>query len=524
MMATEVITESLEWKEGVDLVANTVKRTLGVKGKSVVLDTNNFGRLNITNDGVTIARAVNDKTRGKNIGVKLIKEAAEKTNDNAGDGTTTTMILMQSIVESGMKAIASGADGIDLRKGIVKATELLSEYLKTERVSAEDLQSLASVATISCRDPKIGELVAEVVKHAGKEGIVTLEDRLETDTIYEKQEGLKLAGGFLSEEYVNLPERQQTVFKDTLILTTNRTITLGDEMGKIMEVVANSGKKEAVVIANGIDGPALMTSFINWKNQAIYILPIRVITYGDLGLGMLKDVAAITGATFLDENEKNLSEITIEDFGFANKIVVDKHSTTVIADDESLKKERIKQLKSAMDGSSEFERENIEQRIAKLNSAMFTIKVGGKTDTERNELKTRIDDAVKASKAALEDGVIAGGGSALYRASKSVGTPDITSNEGIGEKLVYDSCITPIKQMAINSRIELDRSDFEAIKNKEKAIDFKDGQVVDAFNNGIIDPLKVVLECLQNAAAQAGIFLTLDAAVITIDPEKTETI
>jgi chaperonin GroEL len=527
-MQTKVVNNPLEWKKGLDLVADTVKHTLGVKGKSIALDTDPYGRLTITNDGVTIARNISHADREKNIGVKLIKEAAEKTNDNAGDGTTSTMLLMQAIVDAGMKAIASGADGIDLRKGIQKATRQMVKYLQTERVDATDLDSLAAVATISCRDPKIGRMIAEVTTKAGKEGIVTIEDRMESDTVFDRQEGLKLTGGFLSEEYINLPQRQQVVFNDPLILTTTRVLSLGEEMGKIMEIVANAGKKEAVIIANGIEGAALMTSFINWKKQAIYVLPIRVITYGDLGLGMLKDVAAITDATFLDENEpKTFFDLTLNDFGHAKKIVVDRHSTTVIADDSALKTDRLKELKTALknEALTPFERENLEHRVAKLNSAMFTIKVGGKTDTERNELKTRVDDAVKAAKAALEDGVVAGGGSALLRARAKQKTPDITNNEGIGEKLIHDACQRPIEQMAENSRIRLDRSDFEAIEgDKKKTIDFTTGKVVDAFEGGIIDPLKVVTESLSNAASQAGIFLTLNAGVILEEPEKPEQI
>lgn len=507
-------------KEGLDLVSDTVKKTMGVRGKNVVLDTNPHGRPLITNDGVTISRNIRFKNKRRELGRKLINEAAEKTNDNAGDGTTTTMLLMQAMVENGMKAIASGADGIELRKGINEALKKVLKYLETEKVGSTDEETLAAVATISCRNPEIGKLVAKVVKQSGVDGMVTLEDRFESDTVYEQHEGIKLTGGYLHEMFINLPERQQTSFTDVPILVTDKTISLIPEMIKIMEVVANMGKKEAVVIANGIDGHALLTAMANWQNKNIHILPVRVISYGDLGQGMLKDVAAITGAVYLDEHEKNIIDITAEDFGRAARVVTDKHNTTVISDNETYKKERIQELQAAMEDASEFEQENLKRRIAKLNSAMFTIKVGGVTESERDELKTRVDDAIKAAKAALESGVVAGGGTALYRASLSVKKPDVTKDSGIGESIVYKACIRPIEQMALNSGYRLDRSDLKDIQDKELAIDFSDGKVVDAFSRGIIDPLKVVTECISNAASQAGLFLTIDAAVI--DEEDRE--
>ena len=510
-------------KIGLDKGADLVKTTMGVRGKNVILDTNPYAKPLITNDGVTILRDLVDKDRTNNIGLKLVREAAEMTNDKAGDGTTTTALLMQAIVEQGMKAIAAGADGIQLRKGIEIAVNNIVESLRAEKVIADTEDQLADTATISCRDPELGKLIAEVVKQAGKDGMVTIEDRAEADTTYERLEGLKLAGGFFSEFFVNLPERQQTVFNDVPILVTPKVITLAEEMHRIMETVGNMGKKEAVIIANGIEGEALKTLVFNWHKQAIYILPLRVITYG-AGEGKLKDVAAVTGGTYLDEHEKNLLDITAEDFGRASRTITDRHETVVVSDKDDLKQERIKELEAAIPSASEFEKESLQERIAKLSNGVFTVKVGGRTESERNEKKTRVDDAIKAAKAALEDGIIAGGGSALYRAAKSQKTPDITDDIGIGENVVYKACTKPLEQMAENSGYTMDRNDLNEISDKTKAIDFSTAKVVDAYKQGIIDPLKVTQESIQNAASQAGLFLTIDGVVVDVVPEQQEKI
>lgn len=512
-------------KIGVDALADAVKRTMGVRGKSFSLDVNEYTLPTTTNDGVTIARSFKRKDRVENNGVKRLREAAEKTNDNAGDGTTTTMILMQSIIDQGLKAITVGADGIPLREGITIAAEKIIQHLETERVAISDHESLAAVATISSRDSKVGNLIAEIILKAGKDGIVTLEDGSEEETTYKQSEGLRLRGGYMGEFFVNHPERRQAVFNDVPILVTNRNVTVAAEMGKIMEVVSNMGKKEAVLIANGIDGDALATAILNWKKKSISILPLRVMTYGEAGEGALKDVAAVTGATYLDENEpRSLLDIVATDFGRAAKTVTDRHETVVVSTDSELKEERVKQLEIALKDAKEFEAESIRERIAKLKSAIFTIKVGGRSDTERGELKTRVDDAVKATKAALESGVVAGGGSALYRAVTAQKKPDITTDEGIGEQVVYQAALAPIKQMALNSSYTLDKGDLTAILDPMKAINFKTCQVVNAYDEGILDPLKVVLECIKNASAGAGIFLTLGGVVVEHQPEVEEKI
>lgn len=511
-------------KLGIDKVADTVKVTMGVRGKSVLLDTNPYASPTITNDGVTIARDLFLEDRLENAGAKIIREVAEKTNDNAGDGTTTSMILTQSIINHGLKAINSGADGIALREGIRTATQNIVEYLQTEMIDASDEKTLASVATISCRDPKIGKLIAKVVKKAGKDGVVTIEDRLEEDTIYDSFEGLKLRGGYLHEMFVNQPERRQTVLNDVPVLVTNKALTTPDEALRIMETVANAGKKEAIVFASEISGDALNLIVANWVKGNIRIFPVRVLAYGEAGIGALKDVASVTGANYLDEFEHNLTDVTEADFGRADRTVTDKSETVVVSNNKELKEQRIKDLETAFadKNTAEFEKESLSERIAKLKSAMFTVKVGGKTESERNELKTRVDDAIKSAKSALESGVVAGGGTALFRAVSKQKKPDVTTDEGIGQSVLYEACVAPLNQMAQNAGFKIDRSDELRILDKEKAIDFKTCKLVDAFDKGIVDPLKVVEECIKNASSGSALFLTLDGAVVEIKDDKQE--
>lgn len=513
-------------KAGIDEATDLVKVTMGVRGKTVVLKINPYGKPMVTNDGVTVLRELKFEDKVKDAGLDQLKEASEKTNDNAGDGTTTTAILMQSIIDQGMKAISTGADGIALREGIKKGTDNIIKYLETEKVDASEEATLADVATISCRDPKIGKLIAKIVQQAGTDGVITLEDRLEADTTYDKMEGLKLRGGYLHEMFINSAERRQSVFSDVPILVTTKAITTGPEIMKIFDSVASMGKKQAILIASSIEGDALANIVVNWQKNLIHVLPLRVMAYGEAGLGAMKDVAAITGGTFLDENEKNITDITDEDFGRADKVVTDKNETTVVTNDDMLKKERILELEVALndEATAEFEKESLRERIAKLKSAMFRIKVGGRTDTERNELKTRIDDALKSAKAALESGVIAGGGSALFRAVQAQKQPNITTDEGIGEKVLYQACVAPLQQMADNTAYTLDRTDFEQILDKEYAVDFKTCQVVKAFESGIVDPLKVVVESVRNASSQAALFLTMDSVVVSTEESKVETL
>lgn len=512
-------------KKGMDKVSDTVRVTLGASGKNVVLDTNQYADPIVTNDGVTIARELMLSDKFENIGAKLIRQVAAKTNDVAGDGTTTATILMHAIVSEGMKSINTGADAVQVRKGIEKASGEVISKIKLEAVKAESLDRLVSTATISCGDEELGRLIAEVVQKAGKEGMVTLEDSPAPGTEYESHEGMKVRGGYQFPIFVTNPESQQAVFKDVPILVTNQPLTLAPEMVRIMETAASMGKKECVIVANSIEGDALQVAVMNWMQGKFRALPVRVVAYGDTGTGLLEDVAAITGATFIDGlSGKKVEDITQGDLGVAKKFVATKSESTVVSDSDESKAERIKVLKGQLKSAEAFEKESLEERIAKMNSAMYTIKVGGVTETEQKERKLRVEDAVNATKAAMEDGVVAGGGSALYRA----GTYFLGekrrygSDELAGYQAVLSACRQPIKQMAENASVEIGMQLLD-LSDQSKTIDFRSGEVVDAFDQGIIDPVKVVVSALENAASGAALFLTTEAGVVLSEeptPEK----
>lgn len=507
-------------KQGIDIVADTVKVTLGAKGKNVVLDTQPYAPPLVTNDGVTIARELFLKDPYQNIGAKLAREVASKTNDESGDGTTTATVLFQAIVNEGMKVIANGTDTTALRRGIDKAVAAITESVKSEAVMTNKLNDLIATATISCGDPEIGKLVAGVVSKLGSDGLVTLEDNQDATIVSEFLEGLRLRGGYTFPVFVTNQESQQSVFNNVAVIVTNQSLTVGEEMSRIMETVSISGAKECVIIAQSIDGDALITALMNWQQGKFRALPIRVNAYGELGEGMLRDVAAITGATFIDSAEgKRITDITSEDVGHATKIVATKSETTIITEDEDAKKARAKELKAMLKDARDYEKQSLEERIAKLTTGMATIKVGAALDTERQELKLRVEDAVNATKAALGDGIVAGGGSALYRATR-----ELLGYDEAGVKIVVAACTRPIELMADNSGIKLDRSDYEQIEIPGKAIDFNTGQVVDGIKGGIIDPARVVTSTIKNAASAAIMFLTTEAAVITTEPPKPEQI
>lgn len=523
---------------GIDKVADTISPTLGVRGKNVVLDTNPFTDPVITNDGVTIARELVLEDPFENAGAKLIREVSSKTNDNAGDGTTTAAVLMRAIVAEGLKAISAGSDAVQIRRGIEAATKEIIKRIKEGAVKAEGLETLTSIATISSGSPDLGEMVAKIVNETGADGMINIEDNdLPTGTV-EKLEGLKLRGGFQHPVFVTSPEAQQAMLKDVPIVVTNQNITLAHEMGKIMEAAQVDGKKEVVIIANSIESDAMATAVLNWHQKRMRALPIKVSAFGETGEGILRDVAAITGARFIDHNEgmKILSDdpetsFKPDDLGQASKIVATKDETTIISNDQKAKKSRVKELKALSEAKStkEFERESLKERIAKLQSIMFTIKVGAPTDTERGELKLRVEDAVNATKAALEDGVVSGGGSALYRAQAephgTIAKGEHAGEEANGYYILLGACRKPLLQMAENVSAELDRSDFEAIQqDSKKAIDFTDGKVVDSFEKGIVDPAKVVIEAIKNAASGAALFLTTEASVVVPEEPKEEKI
>lgn len=516
-------------KKGIDLVADTVKVTLGPKGRNVTIDHSPFANPLNTNDGVSIARELTFKDKYLNLGAKAVKEVAAKTNDIAGDGTTTASLLFQTIITEGMKALSNGQDAVSIRRGVDKAAEVLCRAIEKEAVKATDQESLRSIATISCGDEEIGKVIADTIYKLGTDGLVTLEDSADAVIGSEITEGLRLRGGFQIQQFVTHPARQEAILEDALtgvpVFVTNLSLNHGPEVIKFMEVLAQAGFKQGVLIANAIEGEALATALINSKQGRFQLLPIKVVAYGETGEGVLQDVASATGARYFAREEgAKLADITIEDFGRTRKVVASRDQCTIIGGEGDVAA-RVKELHAQIEQKSGFQKEALQERVARLESAVGLIKVGGTTDTEREERKMRVEDAINATKAAFKAGVVPGGGSALFRASRYNETRSPFGDEGTGYLAVQKACQAPLRQMIKNSSLELDRADLDKVaKNKKLTIDFNTGAVVNAQDSGILDPVQVVISALRNAASGAGLFLITEAFVVPVDDPKTEII
>ena len=519
-------------KQGIDLVADTVKVTLGPTGRNVVLDVNPMGNPITTNDGVTIAREVIPDTPTARAGAKIVKDVANKTNDKAGDGTTTASLLVQSIITYGLKGLDEQANAVAIRRGIDKAVTAVVERLDKAIIKTDDLDSLISVATISCGDPKLGELVAEAVHKVGADGVITLEDADEVETSYRVTEGLELRGGVPLPIFINNPAKQETQLDDVPIFVTDHDITNAIEVIKIMEVCAAQGHKSAVLIANSIQGEAMATTVVNYAQQKFQLLPLRISAFGDNGRELLRDVAIVTDSKFFAKDEGcklpggPLDNYNWDDFGLAERIIANKDRTTIIGGAGD-REARIKELKAQVKHSKiEYQKEQIKERIAKLNSGVGVIRVGAQTDPEREERKLRLEDAVNATKAALDSGVLVGGGADLYRAGISTQFENKENNsidEVIGFNAVIKATAAPIRQMFENAGLDVDNSKLrELLLDDKKAYDFKTGEIVDAKIVGILDPAKVVTLALKNAGSAAGLFLTTEAVVVNKDSKDND--
>lgn len=517
-------------KAGIDLVANVVKTTLGPRGRNIVLDTNPYANPLNTNDGVTIARELHSRNEFEEIGCRIVKAAANKTNDVAGDGTTTVTVLLQSMTTNGLQQINNGADPVLLRKGIERAAESVVKALQSEIVETKELDALINVATISCGDSAVGKIVAETVGAVGAEGVVTIEDYEAPETTSKVAEGIELRGGIQLPVFINNPARQEADLSDVPIFVTDHDLTNGLEVVKIMEACAKEGYKSAVVIANNITGEAMATCVVNTAKQKFTLVPIRVMALGDQGQGVLRDMAAATGGKFYARDEGYRLPATPADgfdfelFGHAERVIATKDRTTILGGAGDVKA-RIEELEAQLPNLIKaYEKNNLKERIAKLRSGVGVIRVGGITEAEREERKLRVEDAINASKAALSDGVIAGGGAALYRAAKKVELDekiDLTTEDGMGIMIVLRACYEPIKQMAINSGLELDKAELRRVEEDATlTIDFNTGNVVKAFESGIIDPSLVSVSAVQNAASEAALFVITEGAVTATEDDS----
>jgi chaperonin GroEL len=524
---------------GVNKLAKTVKLTVGPKGRNVILE-KKYGSPLITNDGVTIAKEIELKDPYENMGAQLVKEVATKTNDLAGDGTTTATILAEAMITEGFRNITAGADPMALKRGIDKAVEKACEDLAEMAVEVGDSkEKIKQVATISAQDENVGELIAEVMEMVGHDGVITVEESQTTALEKEVVKGMQFDNGYISPYFVTDPQRMEAVYEDAFILITDKKISAIQDLVPTIEKVAAAGKKELVVIAEDIDGDALGTLILNKIRGVFSVLAVKAPAYGDRRKEMLKDIAALTGGNVISEEVGlKLANVELHDLGQARKIVADKDKTTVVEGkgNKAEVEARVAEIKVMIDKtSSDFDREKLIERLAKLAGGVGVIRVGAATEVELKEKKLRIEDAVAATKAAIAEGIVPGGGVALMQVSKNIFEMSTESNdEATGAHIVFTALSQPLYQIAFNAGLKPEvvthkvasakagmGFDFSKVTKKmlldEEALE---KAMVNMVKEGIIDPKMVTRAALQNAASIAGIFLTTEAAVTDLPEEN----
>jgi len=508
---------------GVDKLADAVAITLGPKGQNVVLD-KKWGAPTITNDGVTIAKEIELEDPWENMGAQLTKEVATKTNDVAGDGTTTATVLARAMVKGGMKNVAAGANPMALKRGIEKAVASAVEAIKAESKDVETKEEIAQVASISAGDATIGQTIAEALDKVGKDGVITVEESNTFGIELEFTEGMQFDKGYISPYFVSDPERQEAVIDDPYILLINKKISGAQELLPVLEKVLQAGKP-LVVIAEDVEGEALATLVVNKIRGTFNAVAIKAPGFGDRRKAMLQDMAILTGAQVISEEVGlKLDSVTLDLLGSARKVVVTKDDTTLIegAGKADEVQGRINQIKAEIDNTdSDWDREKLQERLAKLSGGVAVIKVGAATEVELKEKKHRIEDAVSATRAAVEEGIVPGGGVTLIRAEAALDKLDLEGDEATGAKVVRDALAEPARRIAANAGYEGAVIVQHIRAESDKGFDAATGEWVDMVKAGIIDPAKVTRSALQNAASIAGIVLTVESSVVE-KPEEDE--
>jgi chaperonin GroEL len=514
-------------KRGVDIVANAVKVTLGPKGRNVAL-AKSWGGPTITNDGVSIAKEIELADKFENMGASIVKEVATKTNDKAGDGTTTAVVLTQAIIHEGLKRTALGANAMMVRRGIEAAAKDAVDELKKMARAVTGKNDIRQVATISAESEELGKTIAEVVEKVGKDGVVTVEEAQTTEIGYEYVEGMEFDRGYVSAYLVTNPERMEAESKDAPILITDKKISTIKEILPILEKVAQSGKKELVIIADDVDGEALATFIVNKLKGGFSVLAIKAPGYGDRKKEMLADIAYTVGAQVISEDlglKLENTELTM--LGRATRVVATKDSTVIVGGKgkKSEIENRVAQLRMQLDNTdSKYDKEKIEERIAKLTGGVAVIRVGAATETEMKYLKDKIEDAVNATKAAIAEGIVPGGGAALAKVSaKLANKMDAKSNDefSVGYRVLVSALQAPLMQIVANTGRE-DGAVILKETSKGGAMGFNAAteEMVDMYEAGIIDPVKVTRSGVENAASAASVLLTTEAAVADIPEDK----
>lgn len=507
---------------GVDALANAVKVTLGPKGRNVVLD-KKFGAPTITNDGVTIARDIELEDPFENMGAQLVKEVATKTNDIAGDGTTTATLLAQAMIHEGMKNVAAGANPMIIKKGIDEAVKTLVEEIKTKAKKVEGQADIAQVATISSANEETGKLIAEAMEKVGKDGVITVEESKTMRTNLSVKEGMQFDRGYISPYLVTDTDKMEAALDDPYILITDRKISAINDILPILEQVVKAGKQLAI-IAEDIDGEALTTIVVNKLRGTFKALAVKAPGFGDRRKAMLQDIATLTGGTVISEElGRKLDSVTLADLGQAHKMVSTKDETTIIGGkgDKEAIAERVAQIKQQISQTtSDFDREKLQERLAKLSGGVAVIEIGAATEVEMKDKKYRIEDALNATRAAVEEGIVAGGGTTFLDILPALDKLEVEGDEKVGVNIVKRAIEEPVRQIAQNAGLE-DSVVVENVKKAGTGIGFNalKNEYVDMLQAGIVDPAKVTRSALQNAASIASMVLTTETLVAD-KPEK----
>jgi chaperonin GroEL len=509
--------------KGVDQLANAVKVTLGPKGRNVVLD-KKFGAPTVTNDGVTIAKEIELEEPFENMGAQLVKEVATKTNDVAGDGTTTATLLAQRIIKEGLKNVTSGANPMDIKRGIEKAVKVAVEEIKKQSKKIETADEISHIAAISANnDMEIGKLIADAMDKVGKDGVITVEEAKSMETNLEVVEGMQFDRGYLSPYFVTNAENMTAAIEDAVALIHDKKISAMKDLLPVLEKVAQMGRP-LLIIAEDVEGEALATLVVNKIRGTLSVVAVKAPGFGDRRKAMLEDIAILTGGRVISEEMgMKLENTTIKDLGRAKRITVDKENTTIVegAGETSAIKGRINQIKKQIeDTTSDYDREKLQERLAKLAGGVAVINVGAATEVELKEKKHRVEDALSATRAAVEEGIVPGGGITLLRAITAVNKIDLKGDERIGKVIILKALEEPLRQIATNAGVD-GSVIVEKAKGEKGASGFDAQELtwVDMFKAGIIDPAKVVRSELQNAASVAALLLTTETIVTEI-PEK----
>jgi len=517
-------------KTGIDIVVKSVATTLGPKGRNVAID-RKFGSPTITHDGVTVAKEIELEDPFENMGAQLLKEAATKTNDIAGDGTTTSTVLAHAIVTEGLKNLAAGANPMLLKRGIEQAAKAVSDAIAELAIDITTKDEIANVATISAQDREIGELIAEVMDKVGKDGVITVEESRGLQFETEYVEGMQFDRGYISPYFVTDPESMEAVIEEANVLVYDKKVSAASDIVPLLEKLVQVGKRELLIIAEDVDGEALATLVLNKLRGMLNVLAIKAPGFGDRRKAMLQDIAVLTGATVIsEETGRKLETVTIEDLGQAEKVVSTKDDTTVVGGKGDPKgiKGRIEQIRVEIENStSDYDREKLQERLAKLSGGVAIIRVGAATETELKEKKHRVEDALSATRAAVEEGIVPGGGVALINAISALDGIEMDSTDAqIGVKIVRNSLEVPMRMIAQNAGkdgsvvVENVRQAQAKENNKHVGYDVLAEEYLDMVHGGVIDPAKVTRGALENAASIAAMILTTEALITDIPKEE----